>query len=178
MALLDILTSLHGRRFGLSRGGNLILNKDSGMQEVYQRSDTVFITSAQLLALNATPIQVVAAPGAGRFILPRKWAVYKPAGTAYGGIAAGEDLALKYTDGSGAQVASPIETTGFLDQATAQTAWAGMKGTGDNTTPASALAVGNAAIVVQLLAGEITTGTTGIYVTVWWDEYPLVLNLV
>jgi len=182
MAQLEILKSLFGRQVGLSPGGNLVLNKQGAggeprMQEVFDRHVCKFITAAQSLALNATPIEVIAAPGAGRFIVPRKWAVYKPAGTAYAGIATGEDLTLKYTNSSGVQVASPIETTGFLDQATAQASWAGMKGTGDNTTPASALAVANAAVVIHQLVGEITTGDTGYYVNVWYDEYPLALNL-
>ena len=105
----------------------------------------------------------------------RKWMAYKPAGTAYAGVAAGEDLTLKYTNASGAQVASPIEATGLLDQATAQTSWASTKGTGDNATPASALAVANAAVVVHMLTGEITTGDSGMFVKVWYDEYPMVL---
>lgn len=178
MALKDILTSIHGRRFGLSALGELILNKAPGRdqdQEVFTRTVTKFITSAQLLALNATPISVVAAPGSGRFIQVEKWMAYKPAGTAYAGIAIGEDLVLKYTDGSGAQVASPIETTGFLDSTSELTSWAGTKGSADNATPASALAVANAAVVVQLLTGEITTGDTGVFIKVWYHEYPMVL---
>lgn len=178
MALREILTSLHGRRFGLGFDGNLLISRSRGLdqdQEVFTRSVTKFITSAQLLALNATPIEVVAAPGSGRFIQVEKWMAYKPAGTAYAGIAAGEDLVLKYTDGSGVQVASPIETTGFLDQATAQTTWATTKGSADNATPASALAVANAAIVAQLLVGEIITGNTGVFIKVWYHEYPMVL---
>lgn len=178
MSLRDILTSLHGRKLGLGFEGNLVLNRSRGLdqdQEVFTRTATVFITSAQLLALNATPISVIAAPGTGRFIQVEKWMAYKPAGTAYAGIASGEDLALKYTDGSGVQVASPIETTGFLDQTTAQTSWATTKGSADNATPASALAVANAAVVVQLLTGEITTGNTGVFIKVWYHEYPMVL---
>ena len=178
MALIDILTSLHGRRIGLSNAGNIVLNKSPGRdqdQEVFGRSNSVFITSAQLLALNATPITIIPAPGAGRFNMVRKWMAYKPAGTAYAGIATGEDLTLKYTNASGVQVASPIEATGFLDQTTAQTSWAGMKGSADNATPASALAVANAAVVCHLLTGEITTGNTGVFIKAWWDEYPMVL---
>lgn len=178
MALKDILTSIHGRKFGLSATGELVLNRGNQReqdQEVLGRSITVFVTSAQLLALNATPIQIVPAPGAGRFIQVEKWMAYKPAGAAYGGIAAGEDLVLKYTNGSGVQVASPIESTGFLDQATAQTTWATTKGSADNLTPASALAVANAAVVAQLLVGEITTGDTGVFIKVWYQEYPMVL---
>ena len=64
----------------------------------------VQISSAQLLALNATPIQLVAAPGAGFALILVGMLIQKPAGVAYAGIAAGEDLSVKYTDGSGAEV--------------------------------------------------------------------------
>jgi hypothetical protein len=178
MALRDIITSLYGRKLGMGFEGGLVLNSKTGRdqdQEVIGRSITVFVTSAQLLALNATPISIVPAPGAGRFTMVKKWMAYKPAGTAYAGVAAGEDLVLKYTDASGAQVASPIEATGLLDSAAAQTAWAATKGSADNATPASALAVANAAIVAHLLVGEITTGDTGVFIKVWYDEYPMVL---
>lgn len=178
MALKDILTSMHGRKVGIGSDGNIILNRGTQRdqdQEVLHRSVCVFVTSAQLLALFTTPITIVPAPGAGRFTMVRKWMAYKPAGTAYAGIALTEDLVLKYTNAAGAQVASPIEATGFLDQATAQTAWASTKGSADNATPASALAAANAAVVAHMLVGDITTGDTGVFIKVWYDEYPMVL---
>lgn len=178
MANRDIIKSLHGRQVGLGFDSTLVVNTKTGRdqdQEVIGQSITVFVTSAQLLALFTTPVQIIPAPGAGRFILVHKWMAYKPAGTAYSGVAAGEDLTLKYTNASGAQVASPIEATGFLDQATAQTAWATSKGSADNATPASVLAVANAPVMAHMLVGEITTGNTGVFIKVWYDEYPMVL---
>ena len=131
------------------------------------------ITSAQLLALNATPIAVIPAPGAGYYIKVNSWTVIKPAGTAYAGIASGEDLALKYTDGSGAVAAAVIEATGFLDQATAKTRAANaIGGNVDGVTPGDYTPVANAAIVVQLLVGEITTGTSPLYIMVDYDVVP------
>lgn len=115
----------------------------------------IVITSAQLLALFATPISLIPAPGAGRALIFEGALIQKPAGVAYGGIAAGEDLSVKYTDASGAEVAQ-VETTGFLDQATLQTRWARAHSaaTGDSSiTP-----VVNAALVLHLLVGEIITG--------------------
>jgi hypothetical protein len=76
------------------------------------------ITSAEILALNATPISILAAPGAGLVNILRSIHILKPAGTAYAGVAVGEDLAIKYTDGSGS-IAATLETTGFLDSASA-----------------------------------------------------------
>ena len=112
----------------------------------------VTLTSAEILALNATPITILAAPGAGLAYIVERVEAYKPAGTAYAGIAAGEDLTIKYTNASGTAVAT-LETTGFLDQATAQTR--SVRGLSTDVTP-----VANAALVAHLLTGEITTGDT------------------
>lgn len=129
------------------------------------RGDLVTITSAQLLALNATPITLVAAPGANMALIFEGMTIRKPAGVAYGGIAAGEDLAVKYTDASGAQVGQ-CETTGFLDSAGNQiryvrphTAASGVS----DITP-----VDNAALVLHLLVGEIITGDSPLQIQVFY----------
>ena len=113
------------------------------------------VTSAQLLALNATPQEVVPAPGANLAVIFEGAVIRKPAGTAYAGIAAGEDLSFKYTDENGDEVGQ-CETTGFLDQATNQVryvrAHAAASGVSDITP------VANAALVLHLLTDEITTG--------------------
>jgi uncharacterized membrane-anchored protein len=162
----DILTSIHGRRLGLGRKGNLKTNRRDGGQ----RGDelTAVITSAQLLALNATPVEIIPAPAAGYAHVINRVQVHKPAGTAYAGIAAGEDLVLKYTDASGAQASSVIETTGFLDQTTAQTRVASFPAS-VSTTAGDVAPVSAAAIVAHLLTGEITTGNSPLYVTVSYD---------
>lgn len=169
--MASIQTSLHGRRYGLSNSDELILNMKGGYQDV-QASVYSTITSAQLLALNATPQTVVAAQGAGLAIIPRLVLVHKPAGTAYAGVAAGEDLVLKYTNGSGAQCSGVIETTGFLDQATAQTRYVGMQGS-VTTTASDVTPVANAAVVMHLLVGEVTTGTSALHIRVWYDVVPV-----
>lgn len=165
------LTSVHGRKLGIAQEGHLVLTKTGqpgDPQEVFGASVVVTVTSAQLLALNATPQTVLAAQGAGIAIIPRKWAIRHGTGTAYGGIAGGEDLVLKYTDASGAQAAGAIETTGFLDQTTAQIRVAGMAGAALGT-PADITPVANAALVIHLLSGEITTGDYPILVKMWYD---------
>ncbi len=132
------------------------------------------ISSAQLLALNATPIEVVPAPGAGYAVVVTGWSCWHGTGTAYSGIASGEDLALKYTDGSGAVAAGVIETTGFLDQITAQlrVAGNGCSSSAGSATPSSITPVANAAIVAQLLVGEITTGDFPINIQVFYNLIP------
>ena len=59
---------------------------------------SVQVTSAELLALFATPKELVPAQGAGFALQFVEMFIQKPAGTAYGGIAAGEDLSVKYTN--------------------------------------------------------------------------------
>lgn len=74
------------------------------------------LTSAQVKALAATQIELVAAPGAGKQIEFIS-AMLK---LDYGGTNAftetADNLAIKYTDDSGAAVSETIETTGFIDQ--------------------------------------------------------------
>lgn len=172
---MDIRTSIRGRQLGLGPNGELVMNKNDGSQEVLGASVTVAVTSAQVLALFATPVTVVTAPEAGTAIAVRRVAIYKPAGTAYSGVATGEDLVLKYTNAAGAQVSSVIETTGFLDQATAQTRYASAPAatgaTAGDTTPVAA-----AAVVLHLLTGEIAAGTSPLYVRVWYDLVPTVFT--
>jgi hypothetical protein len=162
MTTHQMQTSLHGRKIGLDRHGYLAM---PGVQQVA----TATISVAQTLALFATPIQVVAAPGAGFAIVPRLVVIHKPAGTAYGGVAAGEDLVLKYTDASGGQCSSQIETDGFLTSTGAQTRVAGMPGASGAVTTATVIPVDNAAIVLHLLVGEITTGDSPLYVRTYYD---------
>jgi len=77
---------------------------------------TVSLTSAEVKALAATQITLVAAPGAGKMIQFES-ASFK---LVYGGTnaftEAGDNLSIKYTDDSGVAVSQTIETTGFIDQ--------------------------------------------------------------
>ena len=135
------------------------------------------VTTAQLLALNATPISVIPAPGAGYANVLDAVILYLPAGTAYAGIAAGEDLAFKYTDGSGQECFSRVETTGFLDQTTAQMRYVTGASAAFAGVPTDALATptANAAIVIQVLTGEITTGTSDLKLRLFYRVIPTTL---
>jgi hypothetical protein len=168
--MAEILKPLLGRDIGLDVDNNLLLQrpKDGDVVPVgspYYEVRRAYheVTSAEVLALFATPQAIVAAPGAGKAIVPIRAVVYKPAGTAYAGIAAGEDLVFKYTDASGAQCTGVIETTGFLDQTTAQTRVVGLPGA-TGATAGSFAPVADAAVVLHLLVGEITTGNSPLHV--------------
>lgn len=156
-----------GGQVSIEAGGSL--NDANGS---LQRYADVVITSAQLLALNATPRQLVAAPGAGRALIFEGAILHKPAGTAYAGIAAGEDLSIKYTDASGAEVGQ-CEATDFLDQTTAQTRY--VRATTAASANTALTPVANAALVLHLLVGEITTGDSTLNVRVFYREIPTVV---
>ena len=120
----------------------------------------VTVTTGQLLALNAVPKQLVAAPGVGKAIIVEELQLMLDYATvAYNGVAAGEDLEVRYTDGAGALVAT-IETTGFIDQAADQYRQA------RPTTAAALTPVDNAALVLRLAVGEIATGDSPLKVRV------------
>lgn len=112
----------------------------------------VTVTAAQMLALNATPKSLLPAPGAGYanvLVDAQFYLAYNSA--AYAGIAAGEDLEIRYTDGSG-QLVATIETTGFLDATAVAYRFV------QPVTTAAITPVSNAALVLRLASGEIITG--------------------
>lgn len=129
----------------------------------------ITITTGQLLALHATPKQLIAAPGLGFAIIlvdAQLRLAYNSA--AYDGIAGGEDLEIRYTDGSG-QLVATVETTGFLDQAADAYR---------HIYPASAAAivpVANAALVMNLASGEIATGNSPLKVRVRYRTVALAI---
>lgn len=135
-----------------------------------EQSKLTVITSAQLLAMNATPISIVPAPKTGFANVLIGIMAHKPAGTAYN-LTTATGLSVKYTNGSGLEV-SQAALTGFLDQTTVQSRW--MKphaaASGANTT----LIVAAAALVMQILTAEITTGTGGLRVRAFYRTVPTV----
>lgn len=120
------------------------------------------ITSLQILSLNATPIELVPAPGANKVLMfEGAFFFYDYNSTAYAGIAAGEDLAIKYNNSSGTTVGA-TEVTGFLDQTSDQYRFAGPYGLAiSNITPQI-----NTPLVLHMVVGEITTGNSPIGVRV------------
>lgn len=83
--------------------------------EGYTQYAQVALTNAQMLALRATPITIIAAPGAGKIIEFVSAVLCFDRAGAYTETA--DNLAFKYTDGSGQAVSETIETTGFLTAA-------------------------------------------------------------
>ena len=128
-----------------------------GMNREFTRRIT--ITSAELLALFATPITVLPAPGANLANILIGALIQKPAGVAYAGIAAGEDLSFKYTNAAGLELAG-CETIGFLDSTANQIRYANAYRAASGVSQIAVVA--NAAIVLHLLVAEIITGDSNL----------------
>ncbi len=130
----------------------------------------VTITTAQVLALFATPIALVAAPGANRFLIFEGAFLFLDFNAAaYAGIAAGEDLQISYTNGAG-QLVAQVETTGFLDAVADDFRWVNHIGAAvlNDVTP-----VANAALVLSLLVAEIITGDSPLIVRTFYRDVGL-----
>lgn len=125
----------------------------------------VEVTTAQVKALNATPITLVAAPGATKyleFVSAFFWLDFESA--AYDGIATGEDLEIRYTDGSGQEVAS-VEATGFMDATADEYALAAPASAAVGTA-ALIQPVANAVLALTMSVAEIATGDSPLKVEV------------
>lgn len=127
-----------------------------GMPLVLEET-TVVLTPAQILALNATPVTVIRVRDEYEMILPFAMAMYKPAGTAYAGIAGGEDFALETSAGTDLLT---METTGFLDQTTEQ-----YRVSTVGAVTAVAANMGKD-LQISIASGEITTGDSPVTVTI------------
>jgi hypothetical protein len=126
------------------------LNKISAEEKMIR----VEVPASAVLTLNATPFTLVPAPGAGKLTeFLGAIAMLDYAGTAYAGIAANEDLVIKYTNAAGVVVSNTLETTGFLDATSDQ--FRTFKAISTDLTP-----VPNAPLVLHLLNGEVTTGNS------------------
>ncbi len=153
---------------GLGSDGQLIANESNGIAIKYKFEKSKIsiktITSAQLKALFTTPITVI--DGVDGYIAQiHRMVVRHEGGIAYSGIAAGEDLVLKYGDASGVEITAQMETTGFLDQTTPQIRTVG--GLNVSLTP-----VAGADVVLHLLSDNITTGDFDLEVFVEYDLIP------
>lgn len=165
--IVDALNTMLTELYAADAAATAALAAQSTIQFV-----DVTITSAQLLALHATPRTIVAAPGANLALILEGIVAYKAAGVAYAGIDAAEDLSIKYTSGAGVEVAE-IETTGFLDQTTAQTRYVG--GFAAASGVGSVTPVANAPLVITLLVDEITTGDSALKLRVYYRVVPTTL---
>ena len=124
----------------------------------------VTLSTAQILALFATEISVIPAPGAAKMnVVERMVAMIEFNTAAYAGIAAAEDLVLRYTDDVG-DIIGTVETTGFLDAPA--DAW-GVMSHGVDVAP-----LVNAAIVAHMTTAEVITGDSPVHLAIWYRTLP------
>lgn len=82
---------------------------------IYEKK--IEISSAELLALAASPKELVAAPGSGKLLeFVSAVLFYHSAATDYT-VQADENIAIRYTDGSGTIVSLTVESDDFLKEA-------------------------------------------------------------
>lgn len=139
-----------------------------GLNATEQSVDAV-IALGDVVTLNATPKTLVPAPGAGKALVFTGAIFYLDfQTTAYDGIAAGEDLSIKYENAAGAEVAQ-VEATGFMDATAKAVRYVFPK------TTAAITPVANKALVLHMLTGEIATGDSPLKVRVFYKVIPVVL---
>ncbi len=115
------------------------------------RVAAVSLTSAQIKALNATPIALVAAPGAGKLIIVDEVLLKMSFLTA--AYTGSNNLEIRYTDGSGAKATADFDKTAFLNIASG-TAYQVSKGVVTALIP-----VANAAIVAVVPTADPAAGS-------------------
>lgn len=123
------------------------------------RRALVTVTAAQLRALRATPQTLVAAPGSGKYLELVSAHLWLDFGTvAHDGPAnAGDDLGIRYTNGSG-QVVATQEATGFVNGASDQHREL-KAGAAPVATATDVVPVTNAALVLHNVGAAEYTGT-------------------
>lgn len=120
---------------------------------------TVTITNAELLALNTTPIALVAAPGAGKVLELTSIALQYDYASAAFTIGSATNLQVKYTDGSGAAASATASVTGFLDQSADE--YRVLPQNSSSIEP-----VANAALVLTLAGANVSAGGGSLVVKV------------
>lgn len=106
MATGDVGVSIKDEAITRARLHDTALYVSAGelsLQHEVELYKDVTLSSAQILALNSTPITLIAAPGTGKLLLVSKVVGFNDfQTTAYAGSS--EVLSIKYTNGSGASI--------------------------------------------------------------------------
>jgi len=149
----------------LAPGQNAMLWSDGTGWTAFNRSvagaggiltTVVPLSSAQILALSATPVSLIAAPGSGKAIRVMDLALkFSPSGTAY---ANGGALEFRYTDGSGTKVTADIAAA-VVTAAGTTVSFTNVAG-----IEASLTLTANAPVIVTNATAPFITGTgTGVF---------------
>ena len=174
-SLVAVLTEVQDK---FSTSGHTHIGADQGPRlawaglndEVGIQSAVVTIPFASVRTLNATPVDIIAAPAAGYAIVPIFAQFFLDFGTAgYDSVGSSDDLVLRYTNASG-NVIMTVESTGFLNATADATAF--------GFPPASFVATSAAKVVAHILTGEIysAAGDSPLLVRVWYRVLPVALT--
>ena len=178
MPNVKILTSQHGRKFGLGPKNELILDDtgrggDMNAQALVWSIARVELLTAEILALRGTPIEIVAAPGALKAIIVDHVEVFLDYNSTGYTTDAGEDLSFRYTNNSGIEVCAPIDGDDFMDNTADIFAYS----QGVITDAAFGFVpVANAAIVAAMNTGEVTVGNSPVFVHLYYRIVDTVLT--
>lgn len=128
------------------------------------QSETVTITSAQLLALHATPITLIAAPGAGQMILLQQASMEYVFNTTAYTVPVGANLRLLI---NGVTVGTDIAATGLLDQVANTIGYA--RAANQTTGIATATLANQPLTITNTNATEFTLGDGTLVVNVLYN---------
>jgi len=124
----------------------------------------VTVSSAELLALRATPKTIVSAPGAGKMVVFHSALVIADNGTAY--VVSTNDMAFRHGT-AGDIVSQTIDTAGLLDSTSDIVSYVAADATDTKSPKAD---VENTALTLHNTgAGEFTTGTGVVRVKCWYS---------
>ena len=109
-----LLTIATGSGLSSAATSNTVTISQDASTSAMQYAD-VTITAAEIKAARATPVELVAAQGAGNAVFFMGAQLKLNYGSEVFTETA-DNFAIKYTDGSGVAVSQTIENTGFIDQ--------------------------------------------------------------
>lgn len=140
--------SIFSKFLGIAKADSLQL----GNQIAYTKRVT--LTAAQVKALHTTPVSLVAAPGAGKYILVDDIAATLNYGTA--AFTGNNAVEIRYTDGAGAKVTGDLAYAWLLGTATAAV----------RAVPAAVTPVANAAVVAAVPTADPAAGDSTVSIEV------------
>jgi hypothetical protein len=128
-----------------------------------QASDK-YISSTEVLALQTTGINVVAAPGPGKYLMFMGATVFMDYNSAAYTGGGGRDIVFTYTDKSGAAVSHTLDDTLFAGQTADVVAYAYPLNAAASTLAAAA----NAPIVISIASSNWTVGDSPLKVRTFY----------